>query len=90
MNVYTLDEIFIMEYSKCNESVKCCVCKLSNIKINFHRHLIDKHPEADPNDLFVYGQLKSNFGQVRKFVKEPSEAEPLYTGSYWSKKWLNY
>ena len=50
-----------MGYSKCNELGKCRVCKLSNVKRNYHRHLIDKHPETDPNDLSVYGQLKLNF-----------------------------
>ena len=47
-----------MEYSQCNESVKCPVCKLFKVKRNYRRHLIDKHPEADPNDLSVYIQLK--------------------------------
>ena len=65
-----------MEYSKCNESIKCCTCKLSNVKRNYHRHLI-KHQEADPNDLAVYGHLKLHFGQKRKFVEKPREAEPL-------------
>ena len=53
-----------MDHSKCNELVKCRVCKLSNVKRNYRRHLIDKHPETDPNDLSVYGQLKLNFGQL--------------------------
>ena len=42
---------------------------------------MDEHPEADPNDLSVYGQLKLNFGQKRIFVEKSPEAEPLWEAS---------
>ena len=48
-------EIFIMEYSKGNESHKFRLCQLSNVKRNYRKLLIDKHPEADPINLSVYG-----------------------------------
>ena len=44
-----------MEYSKGNESDKFRLCQLSNVKRNYRRLLIDKHPEADPINLSVYG-----------------------------------
>ena len=44
-----------MEYSKGNESDKFRLCQLSRVKRNYRRHLIDKHPKADPINLSVYG-----------------------------------
>ena len=54
--MYILDEIFISAYSKFNESVKCRVCTLSNVKRIYSRHLIDKNP-------------KTTYSTGEKFVK---------------------
>ena len=50
-----------MEYSRCNESVKCPVCTLSNVKRNYNRHLIDKNPKTTYSTGVKYWQITEHF-----------------------------
>ena len=66
-------------------NTNCITINVMNLSVVYVNYLMSKettvaielNPEADPNDLSVYGKLKLNFGQKRKFVEKSLEAEPL-------------